>query len=154
MRAGWLTWCGLAVILALAGCTGPARDAGGEVTASASVDPFSIKVGDCTGDLGQDQITAAELLPCSAAHYWEAYSSSELSGQAYPGVTQVKEQADKWCTAAFKSFVGVSTDKSDYTYTYFYPTEQTWTTTNDREVLCLVGLGQGGVTGSLKDARK
>jgi hypothetical protein len=93
-------------------------------------------------------------VPCGDPHYWEAFASSQLSGDDYPGVTQVTETADKSCSDAFKAFVGVSTDKSDYTYTYFYPTEQTWTSAGDREVLCFVGLEDGGVTGSLKGVKK
>lgn len=149
-----LLCCAAAACLILTGCTGSVRDPAGEVTASSSVDAFSIKVGDCTGDLGQDQVSAAVLIPCGQPHYWEAYASSQLTGDAYPGVTQVTEAADKACTTAFKAFVGVSTDSSDYSYTYFYPTEQTWTSADDREVLCFVGLEAGGVTGTLKDAKK
>ena len=124
------------------------------MTASASVDAFSIKVGDCTGDLGEGEVSDAILLPCSTSHYWEAYASSQLTGDSYPGVTQVTETADKACSDTFKSFIGVSADKSDYTYTYFYPTEQTWTTADDREVLCFVGLEAGGITGTLKGVKK
>lgn len=154
MRTPLLLCCVAAATFTLGGCTGTVRDDAGQVTVSASVDAFSIKVGDCTGDLGEGEVSAATVLPCSQAHYWEAYASAELSGDDYPGVTQVTEQADKACTSAFKTFVGVSTDKSDYSYTYFYPTEQTWTSADDREVLCFVGLEAGGITGTLKDAKK
>jgi hypothetical protein len=153
VRIGVLLGC-LAAALALTGCTGAVRDDAGQVTASASVDAFSIKVGDCTGDLAEDEVSAAVLVPCGEPHYWEAYFSSRLSGDDYPGVTQVTESAEAACSDAFTAFVGVSTEKSDYTYTYFYPTEQTWTSTGDREVLCLAGLDDGGITGTLKDAKK
>ncbi len=154
MGSRLLLCCAAAAGLVLTGCTGAVRDPSGQVTASSSVDAFSIKVGDCTGDLGQDQVSAAVLIPCDQPHYWEAYASSQLTGDDYPGVTQVTETADKACTSAFKAFVGVNTDKSDYAYTYFYPTEQTWTSAGDREVLCFVGLEAGGVTGTLKNAKK
>jgi len=153
VRARVLLGC-VAAAVALAGCSGTVRDGAGQVTASASVDAFSIKVGDCTGDLGQGEVSAAILVPCGEPHYWEAFTSSQLSGDDYPGVTQVTETADKACSDAFKGFVGVSADKSDYTYTYFYPTEQTWTSAGDREVLCFVGLEAGGVTGTLKGVKK
>lgn len=153
MRIRVLVGC-LAAVVALSGCTSAVRDDAGQVTASASVDPFSIKVGDCTEDLAENEVSAAMLVPCGEPHYWEAYASSQLGGDEYPGVTQVTESADKACTDAFKTFVGVTTEKSDYTYTYFYPTEQTWTSTGDREVLCFVGLEDGGITGTLKDAKK
>jgi len=148
--AVWL----VAATMALTGCSGTVRNDTGQVTAPASVDAFSIKVGDCTGDLGQGEVSNAVVVPCSEPHFWEAYASSQLTGDSYPGVTQVTEAADKACSGSFKAFVGVGSDKSDYTYTYFYPTEQTWTSANDREVLCFVGLEDGGVTGSLKDVKK
>jgi hypothetical protein len=154
MRSPLLFCCVAAAAFVLGGCASPVRDDAGQVTASASMDAFSIKVGDCTGDLGEGEVSAAVLIPCGQPHYWEAYASSQLTGDAYPGVTQVTEAADKACTSAFKAFVGVSTDSSDYSYTYFYPTEQTWTSADDREVLCFVGLQAGGVTGTLKDAKK
>ena len=153
MRTRLLCWIAAAGLI-LAGCSGTVRDPAGQVTASASVDAFSIKVGDCTGDLGQDQVSAATLVPCSQPHSWEAYASSRLGGDEYPGVTQVAEAAEKACTTAFKAFVGVSADKSAYSYTYFYPTEETWTSAGDREVLCFAGLAEGGVTGTLKDVKK
>jgi hypothetical protein len=144
----------LAVSVLVAGCSGSPRDESGQVTAAASADAFQVKIGDCTGELGTGSVTNIALIPCDQKHYWEAYSSTTLSDASYPGVTKIQEEADEVCAATYKTFVGISTNKSKYSLTYMYPTLNTWTSANDREILCLAGSKTGGLTGSLKGTKK
>jgi hypothetical protein len=140
--------------LALTGCTGSARDANGQVTTAATVDPFQVSVGDCTGELPAGSIKTVTLLPCSQAHYWEAFSSTTLTEAAYPGDTLIGEKASAACTKSFKEFVGVSGDASKYTFNYFYPDQTTWDTAHDRQILCLAGSSDGNITGTLKGVKQ
>ena len=143
-----------AVALLLAGCAAPVRDPSGRLTAATTADAYAVKAGDCVGELGAGSVTKLELLPCEQEHYWEAFLLTTLDGTAYPGDLALAEQSEKRCTQAFADFVGVAVKKSKYSYTYLSPTEQTWKSANDRALVCLAGLPNGGVTGSLRGVAK
>jgi hypothetical protein len=143
------------LLVLLAGCStdGP-RNSAGQVTAAATTDTFSIKVGDCVGKLDGDSAQELPLTPCDQAHFWEAYASSTLEGTDFPGTSQINELSDKACSAAYKGFVGIAMDDSKYEVTYLSPTKESWTQATDREVVCLVGSSSGNLTGSLKGTAK
>ena len=143
------------LLVLLAGCStdGP-RNSAGQVTAAATTDTFSIKVGDCVGKLDGDSAEKLPLTPCEQTHFWEAYASGELDGTDFPGTSQVKDLSDKACRAPFKAFVGIALDDSKYEVSYLSPTKESWTQAQDREVVCLVGLSSGNITGSLKGTAK
>jgi len=143
------------LLVLLTGCSTDApRDSAGQVTAAATTDAFSIKVGDCVGKLDGDSAQKLPLMPCAQAHFWEAYASSKLDGTDFPGNSQVNDLSDKACGAAFTGFVGIAIDDSKYEVTYLAPTKESWTQAEDREVVCLVGSSSGNVTGSLKGKAK
>jgi hypothetical protein len=143
----------LAVLLA--GCAGDVpRNSAGQVTAAATTDAFSIKVGDCVGKLDSDATNELPLVPCDQQHYWEAYATSDLAGTDFPGNAEVKDLSGKACSAAFTGFVGIASEESKYEVTFLTPTKETWTQAGDREVVCLIGASAGGITGSLKGTAK
>ncbi len=147
--------CAAVLLVLLTGCStdGP-RDSAGQVTAVATTDAFSIKVGDCVGKLDGDSAQKLPLTPCDQAHFWEAYASSTLEGTDFPGTSQINELSDKACSAAYKGFLGIAMDDSKYEVTYLSPTKESWTQAQDREVVCLVGTSSGNITGSLKGTAK
>lgn len=143
------------LLVLLTGCSTDApRDSAGQVTAAATTDAFSIKVGDCVGKLDGDSAEELPLTPCDQAHFWEAYASSKLDGTDFPGTSQVNDLSDKACSAAYKAFMGIALDDSKYEVTYLSPTKESWTQAQDREVVCLVGSSSGNITGSLKGKAK
>ena len=143
------------LVVLLTGCSADApRNSAGQVTAAATTDAFSIKVGDCVGKLDGDSAEKLPLTPCDKAHFWEAYASSTLEGTDFPGSSQINELSDKACSAAYKGFVGIAMDDSKYEVTYLSPTKESWTQAQDREVVCLVGNSSGNITGSLKGSAK
>lgn len=146
---------GAAAVLLLAGCAndGP-RNSAGVVTVAATTDAYSIRVGDCVGKIDSDATNKLPLLPCDQAHTWEAFASTQLTGDAFPTNSVIADQAEKYCLAAFETFVGISGEKSDYQLTYLQPTKESWTQAADREVVCLAGDPNGGVTGTLKGLQK
>ena len=147
--------CVVVATLSLTGCMAGAapRDTAGQVTASASVDAFQVKVGDCTGSLKEGDVSDLQVIPCADPHFYEAYANTQLTDSAYPGESAVIKQASKFCTAEFKSFIGLATKDSGYDMFYMYPVEQSWAT-GDREVLCLAGSDKGKLAGSLKGSEK
>lgn len=145
---------GVVLVLALAGCAAGVRDDAGRVTAPATTDTFSVRVGDCLGKLPSESTDELSLLPCTEPHYWEAFATATLTGEDFPGTAAVRNQAEDECNRAFAGFVGVAANKSKLELTMLTPTKETWTQANDREVVCLVGSPGGGVTGTLKDAAR
>lgn len=139
---GWLSACGESV-----------RDADGTVTAPASARSLDIAVGDCLGDLAKTSIENVQLIPCSSAHYWEAYASMNLAGASIPAENEITQQADQFCVTEFEKFIAIPADQSEYAWSYLYPSEETWNS-GDREITCLAGLDSGGVTGTLKGIKK
>lgn len=149
-----VSFAGVLLVL-LTGCSSDApRDSAGQVTAAATTDAFSIKVGDCVGKLDGDSADMLPLTPCDQAHFWEAYASSTLDGTDFPGTSQVNDLSDKACSAEFAGFIGIALDDSKYEVTYLSPTKESWTKAQDREVVCLVGSSSGNITGSLKGVAK
>jgi hypothetical protein len=143
------------LLVLLTGCSTDApRDSAGQVTAAATTDAFSIKVGDCVGKLDGDSAQKLPLTPCDQPHFWEAYASSKLDGTDFPGTSQVNDLSDKACSSAFEGFVGIARGDSKYEATYLSPTKESWTQAQDREVVCLVGSSSGNITGSLKGKAK
>lgn len=142
------------LLLLVAGCASGPRDSAGQVTAAATTDSFSVRVGDCLDRLPTDAAAELPLLPCDQPHYWEAFATSTLVGDDYPGNAAVRDQADKACSAEFADFVGVKVDTSKLDLTMLTPTKETWTQAGDREVVCLVGRPGGGVTGTLRGAAR
>lgn len=152
MRA-WIAVAAAAVLLAGCGAS-PVRDPSGRLTAPTTADAYAIAAGDCVGELGAGSVTKIELLPCDQEHYWEAFLLTKLDGTDYPGDVALAKQSEQLCTQGFADFVGIELKKSKYSFTYLSPTEQTWKSANDRALVCLAGLPNGGVTGSLKGIGK
>lgn len=150
--------CWVAAVVAasalLAGCSPGVRGDAGQVTAPATTDSFSVRVGDCLGKLPTESTAQLQLLPCDREHYWEAFAAATLTGADFPGNAAVRTQAAQECSAAFSSFVGVPAKKSKLSLTMLTPTSETWTQAGDRAVVCLVGNPSGGVTGTLRDAAR
>jgi len=148
----WVAVVAAAVLLA--GCAQPVRDPSGRLTAPTMADAYAIKAGDCVGELGAGSVTKIQLLPCDQQHYWEAFLLTNLDGTDYPGDVALAKQSEQLCTQAFADFVGIELKKSKYSFTYLSPTEQTWKSAKDRALVCLAGLPNGGVTGSLRGIGK
>ena len=66
-------------------------------------------------------------------------------------------QSETDCKAAFADYVGIDYDSSTLYLSFYYPTEETWTQINDREILCIVTTTDDfatKTTGSVKGSAK
>jgi hypothetical protein len=148
--------------LSLSGCTAlfpssapPATDSStGEEIEQTDTDVFALSVGQCLNDTDGTEVSEVPLVDCADEHDFEVYSDFELTGDEFPGTDEINTQADAECLTAFESFVGISYDDSALGYTYFTPTEGSWTDGDDRLVSCLIGDPNGKVSGTLKGAAK
>ena len=76
-----------------------------------------------------------------------------MDGDEFPGADEVKAQAETECTSEFNTFVGVDYNVSALSYSYYYPTAESWAQ-GDREIICLIDDPAGQTTGTLKGAAR
>ena len=137
------------------------RDGNGTVVTAGSASPVDLKVGDCIGKHAAIPVpnpsssainftdTEVSLVPCAESHEWEVYSKSMTSLQEYsdPDLT---DEGNKDCADAFGDFIGTPIGQSSSTFYYYVPTSDSWSN-GDRNITCLVGKGNQGMTvGTLK----
>ena len=142
--------------LALGGCSLLVGAPNATTTPSASprADVFTVKVGDCLNDhAGNGQVSTVPLIDCAEPHDSEAYASITMKDAAFPGADAVKTASDAGCEAQFNTFVGVNYAASRLSFSYYYPTTETWSQ-GDREILCLIFDPVGRTTGTLKAAAR
>ncbi len=148
----------LIVGCALAGCAaagdvGP-RDSAGVVTAKATIDTYSLTVGDCTGPIAPNDARSFTVVPCTQKHNWEAFARTTLDDASFPGQKAVSAAATDFCDASFATFIGVKRTKSAYQLTILQPTKDTWDNFGDREVMCLTGQSSSSLKGTLEGAER
>ncbi|MGA1838050.1 septum formation family protein [Herbiconiux sp. 11R-BC] len=159
----------VAAALGLAACTAPSPaaapsatdpQAGGRGSGPVTTDAAALTVSECFDDTSSAndsptrEVTQVPVVACAQEHDFEVYDDFSLSGDGYPGDAQVSARAEAQCLASFESFVGVAADRSEYAYTYFAPTQASWTEAGDRLVSCLIGMPDGKTTGSLAGVAK
>ena len=135
------------------------RDATGNIVDGGTVNPFTIRLGDCfndTGALGSEEageVSSLPGVPCSEPHDNEVYAVFDVSFDSFPGDDQMADTAFEHCLEHFSDFVGVDYESSILDITALYPSSQSWSTQNDREVVCAVFEMNGEkLTGSAKDS--
>ncbi len=143
---------GCSILNSLTGGGQPTRDDSGEVIeGNDTTNVFTLQVGDCLNDaIASETVETIPTVPCSEPHDSEIYASIIMSGDTYPGQDAVIAEADAACLDAFEGFVGISYAESLYFYSYYFPTEGSWSN-GDREILCTLYDETGQITGSLQN---
>ncbi len=150
----------LAVLLAACSDDGIERDADGTVTQSGSISVYDLQLGDCIevpADVAEE-LEQVTVLPCDDPHTHEVYlvddTTLDDTFEVYPGAPDVEGVASRICFDGFAEFVGSEVVDSDLTFTYLYPTLQSWTENDpvDRTIACLVVSAptRGSVGGSAR----
>ncbi|MGW8369151.1 MAG: septum formation family protein, partial [Gammaproteobacteria bacterium] len=73
---------------------------------------------------------------CADPHDNEVYALFDLELSEYPGDESIFDLAFDACLDRFEPFVGHDYETSSLDIYAMYPTEQGWTSLNDREVVC------------------
>ena len=115
------------------------RDDSGAIVDGGEIGAFRIQTGDCLGDIATGEFESAQGLPCDQQHQYEVYFAFNLPDGDYPGDDAVATQGDDRCFAQFDPFVGIAYEESIYGFTTLLPTQESWDSLDDREVLCLIG---------------
>jgi hypothetical protein len=109
---------------------------------------FGLGPGDCLADLGAARAArVVPVVPCDVAHRAEVVAVVQLSDGPWPGAAEVRDLATDRCVAAIRS-AGIRTE-AGLRWTYFGPSEDSWTTGADRTVSCLVVGSDAPLVGSL-----
>lgn len=117
-------------------------DESGYITQSGSMDIFEVRVGDCTdediGEAENETYTSLNVVPCSELHDSEFYASHMMEDGEFPGNEYIEQTALELCLTSSESFVGIGYQESILDISYLFPTEESWNTSNDREILCAI----------------
>lgn len=167
-----LTAPALAVALAatLTGCSGLSSvlnsaeaaqrdEPGGEITAAAEADVFSLQVGDCFDSTASAaaEVSSVPTVPCGDPHDAEIYAELHLTEEQFKadlaitdsGDRETPTTADQFCYDSFTDFVGTSYEESTLDYFPFTPTEGSWAQGDDL-VQCVVLHPETTFTGSMR----
>jgi hypothetical protein len=132
------------------------RDDSGAIVAEGSVDAFQMRVGDCFDDgstFSDEQVSDVPGVPCVNPHDNEVYAVFDVNASSFPG-EQIAEMAHDGCEQRFEAFVGRDYDSSSLDIATLYPSQESWSRQNDREVVCAVyDMDAKKLTGSVKGTR-
>lgn len=121
------------------------RDSDGAVVEGGEIGASSIRIGDCLVDVPDDEFNSVTAVPCDHPHDDEVYYSFQLpeGDGSWPGQEHVGTESDDGCFNVFATIIGEDYVESPFYYDSLTPTEQGWTASDNREVLCLVNNGDG-----------
>jgi hypothetical protein len=159
------TLIGLLVLAAGCGAPAPTSGPSGSLSSGAPSDAvpstrksaFDLAVGDCfdTGDLSG--VTDVTVVDCAAPHAYEVFGVNAVPGDAsatFPGNDALSATADGACRTAFRAYVGVDFNASEWYGTFLNPSESTWAT-GDREIVCVLHTqAKTAVTGTARGSAK
>lgn len=164
-RALMLAGTAVALSIALSGCSAINSIIGsgsgdadrdeetGQVTESANIDVFALKVGDCKMSSATGLIEAVDVVPCEEPHDEEVYHEFSMEDGEFS--EEAVDAASQECVGdAFTTFVGVAWDASALDVYPITPTKDTWDQMNDRVIQCVISDPAGPVTGSLAGAAR
>ena len=119
------------------------RDGSGAIVDGGNVDAFQLRNGDCFNDAGHsfdgdDEISSLPGVPCTEPHDNEVYAVFDVGVGTYPDGDGMFDLALESCLDRFESFVGRDYETSDLDILTLYPTPESWSLQDDREVVCAV----------------
>ena len=134
------------------------RDDSGAIVAEGSLGAFQMRVGDCFDDGSAfadetPEIDSVPGVPCSKPHDNEVYAVFDIKAASFPG-DAMAEMAQEACVERFEAFVGKDYESSSLDIASLYPSRDSWSRQNDREVICAVyDIETKKLTGSVKGLR-
>lgn len=107
---------------------------------------FSLEMGDCFNSSAEDEVGHVEAIPCSEPHDSEVFAVTgypEGDDDSYPGENSLKDYSETYCVDEFSGYVGISLWDSRLDISFLYPTRNSWTTADDREIVCHLRDSEG-----------
>ncbi len=131
------------------------RDSTGAIVSEGTIDAFQIRVGDCFNDDASDEETVEIFgvagVPCDQPHDNEVYAVFDSTLTEFPGSDEIAELAYAGCIDRFEGFVGRDYPSSQLDVLPMYPTAESWSQRDDREIVCaLYDLDLAKLEGSMR----
>ena len=145
-------------VLVLTACGRDEPAAGPTPTAEART-AFELEPGDCLNDPGglADSLGEVAVVPCDHPHQTEVFAVFDYDAgpdAAYPGEQRLTRTAERECRGErFVEYVGVAKDESSLLVLQATPAEDTWAQ-GDREIVCLLHLGDERLTESMRGSER
>jgi Septum formation len=109
------------------------------------------KVGDCLNTQNsQDQVLR---LPCSQPHDEQVFAHRDVGDGDWPGQDALADRAERVCSAAVASFIGIPADQTRLMMSWFQPGETEWREGN-HTIDCTVADPKRETTGTLRGSRR
>jgi len=112
------------------------------------VSVYALAPGDCVANETLADVVSLDLVDCVQPHWYEAFATTSLDGDNFPGDDAVEDVAGGYCQGQFATYS--SSDDSSLLLESAGPTEFTWTELGDRLLVCLV-TSSSERTGSVAD---
>ena len=132
------------------------RDSSGAIISEGNVGAFAMRVGDCFDDgstFADERVDGVAGVPCGKPHDNEVYAVFDVTMPSFPG-ERMGEVAQQACLERFEAFVGKDYESSSLDVASLFPSRESWTRKNDREVICAVyDVAASKLTGSVKGLR-
>lgn len=120
------------------------RDSTGAIVGGGSLDAFQIRVGDCFNDSAAapvdetEEVSSVPGVPCAEPHDNEVFAVFDMAATSFPEGEAMAELAFDSCLERFERFVGKDYMSSSLDIVTLYPTRESWSRYDDREVVCAV----------------
>lgn len=88
-------------------------------------------------------VTELPVVECSVPHSHEIYAVLLSQETVYPGFEALESDAQARCLVPFEDYVGISVFDSTLFYSWLVPTLTSWDKEDDREIVCVIGNGDG-----------
>ena len=128
------------------------------VACSGEGNVFSLKVGDCFQEGGEEVVANVELVDCEEPHQYEVYAAIDVEAPndaPFPGYDQLDFVTSSLCLDYFDEYVGVTYEDSLLGIRTLSPSRDSWEDAGDREVICsLFDLEDLYMEGSMKGSRR
>lgn len=137
-----LLWVGIAVVAIFASDNTSSWETYDSVTDARSATSFwgqssEPEEGECVVNAQEATYSELTVVDCERPHDGETAGSATIADGPYPGDAAIERVAESKCKEVFADYVGTSWNMSSYTYTYYFPSEETWAD-GDRSAVCIV----------------
>lgn len=132
-------------MVAVTAVSGVAACSGDDDETAPVVDLGESAVGTClqfADDVGAE-VSELPVVDCSVAHTHEIIAVALSAESVYPGFEALETEAQAACLGEFESYVGVNPFDSELFVSWLVPTLTSWDREDDREIVCVVGNGNG-----------
>lgn len=120
-------------------------------TSATTNDYVPSRVGECF-QYASDDTSDVTIVDCNQPHDAEYFHIFDFSGDAFPSDDEFDDESDEICGLIFEYYVGKPVADSTVDYSWYVPTQETWTN-GDHTIQCYAfAKNDSKLTRSVKDS--